>query len=210
MSTGRHQPVVDVAVVLPGDWWVIDLQGEAAWQRGVRGLVKRQFAGVDDQPVLRAQVTEQLTRAAARAASAGSRRLCVSLQRVAEVPVPATLSVYLLPLGIPEGASHLDDLADEVLGAADTDARSDTARVAAGPVLRRVRTLRGDDPVAAPSDVPVLTADYWLEMPDGDGLAQLTFSTPMVAWAEPMLGRFDAVVGTAAWVRDEPTAQEVP
>jgi hypothetical protein len=47
-----------------------------------------------------------------------------------------------------------------------------------------------------------LLVDYWIQQPDDAGLAQLTFSTPMVMWEEPLLALFDAIAGTAHWQYD--------
>lgn len=137
--------VVDVRLVLPDHWWVIPLRPPGVRTRSVERLVERQFAGVDDQPLLRADTCRQLLAQAETAADSDGRLMALSLRRVHERPA-------------------------ELTGAEPT---------------------------------PSLVADYWLERPDGAGLVQLAFATPML----PLLELFDAVAGALRWVTaDEPHA----
>lgn len=89
-DAGAAAVVVDVRVVLPDHWWAIPLQPPEARTRSVERLVERQFAGVDDQPLLRADARRQLLAQAETAADPDGRLMALSLQRVADVPVPAS------------------------------------------------------------------------------------------------------------------------
>lgn len=75
--------------------------------------------------------------------------------------------------------------------------------MAAGTVLRRVHELPAELEGTEPT--PSLGADYWLERPDGAGLVQLAFATPMLPLRQPLLELFDAIAGALRWVTtDEP------
>ena len=194
----------DVGVVVPGDWWLVPLVDPEAMRRAIRGLVDRQFEGVDDQPLLKHELRQRLSVAAGEAASANGRLMAVSIGQVGGIPLTATMTTYWIPLGQPVGGSHLDDLAANLV---DIDAhvagvRYEKAKFAAGPALRRVRRSTTDDPALTQEPTELLLVDYWIEVPDQGGLAQLTFSTPMVMWEEPLLGLFDAIAGTANWQYD--------
>lgn len=201
--------VVDVRVVLPDHWWAIPLQPPEARKRSVERLVERQFAGVDDQPLLRANTCRQLLAQAETAADSDGRLLALSLQRVADVPVPASLVVHWidLPAG-PDSTPGDGSLLAGLQAAFEPDAVApgfalDLGKTAAGTVLRRVHEMAAELtgaelPGAEPT--PSLVADYWLERPDGAGLVQLAFATPMLPLRQPLLELFDAVAGTLRWV----------
>jgi hypothetical protein len=195
-------PVVDVRVVLPDHWWAIPLQPPEARQRSVERLVERQFAGVDDQPLLRADARRQLLAQAETAAEAEGRLMALSLQRVGDVPVPASLVVHWIdvpagPDGTPGDGALLVGLR-EAFEPQEPGYALDLGKVAAGRVLRRVHELPAELTGAEPT--PSLVADYWLERPDGAGLVQLAFATPMLPLRQPLLELFDAIAGALHWV----------
>lgn len=199
--------VVDVRLVLPDHWWAIPLQPLEARERSVERLVERQFAGVDDQPLLRADMRRQLLAQAETAAASDARMLALSLQEVAGIPVPASLVVHWIdvpadPEGTPGDGSLLLGLQQEFQPAPGAPLQPgfalDLARLPAGTVLRRVHEQPAELEGAEP--MPSLVADYWLERPDGAGLVQLAFGTPMSPLREPLLGLFDAIAGALRWV----------
>ncbi|MGH3826450.1 MAG: hypothetical protein ACRDQX_04645 [Pseudonocardiaceae bacterium] len=196
--------VVDVRVVLPDHWWAIPLQPPEARARSVERLVERQFAGVDDQPLLRADTCRQLLAQAETAADSDGRLLALSLQRVADVPVPASLVVHWIDLpAAPDSTPGDGSLLVDLQEAFEPDVGApgfalDLGKMAVGTVLRRVHEM-------AAEPTPSLVADYWLERPDGAGLVQLAFATPMLPLRQPLLELFDAVAGALRWVTaDEP------
>jgi hypothetical protein len=200
-------PVVDVRLVLPDHWWAIPLQPPQARARSVERLVERQFAGVDDQPLLRADARRQLLAQAETAADSEGRLMALSLQRVGDVPVPASLVVHWidLPAGPDstpgDGAllAGLQEAFEPLAGASRKPGFAlDLGKVAAGRVLRRVHELPAELTGAEPT--PSLVADYWLERPDGAGLVQLAFATPMLPLRQPLLELFDAIAGALHWV----------
>ncbi len=182
---------------------VIPLQPEEARERSVRRLVERQFAGVDHQPQLREQLRQEVLAQAKSAAVSDARVLALSLQRVDGVRGPG-LACRALDRHPGRARRCRRVTPRHAPGRVPTwtpatcRIRARPRAVAAGAVLRRVHqteaTLAGAEPL------PTLVTDYWLERPDGNGLVHLAFSTPLVAFREPMLGLFDAIVGALRWV----------
>lgn len=203
--------VIDVQVALPEDWWVIPLLDAEERDRSVRALLDRQFAGRADLPLLRMELRRELTAQVEGAAAAQGRLLAISLQHVDGVPVPAALVLHWVDLPRPAepgpGALLLelqDGLRTPVGVQPDAGSSLDLGRLPAGPVLRRVHErvahLDGAEPV------PSLVADYWVERPDGAGVVQLAFSTPVLPLREAMLELFDAIAGALRWVRADRAA----
>lgn len=209
--------VVDVRVLLPQDWWRIPLQPPQARERSVDRLVQRQFAGIDNQPQLRAETRRELLRQAEAVADVDGRLLALSLQQVQGVPVPASLTLHWItmptdPATMPADGELLRDLQLELQPAAGAEPGPgfslDIARVPAGTVLRRVYTGTMDREGIEPA--PSLVADYWVERPDGTGLAYLTFASPLLALRDTLLELFDSIVSVVRWVRTDEYATAQP
>ena len=170
-------------VVVPPGWARVPLTSEEASTRAVAQVVAT--SGLDDGEGarLRRELQDQLEGAARSAREAGATTLL--LTTVHALPVSAALVVTPLP-------PRVSVAGDEpwLVGARS---RVDTARLPAGPVVRRVReTSTGEPPVTS------LVVDYWLTAPDGD-LVHLAVSTPLAAHREAMVGLFDAILETARW-----------
>lgn len=65
-------------------------------QRSVAALGERQFEGLDHQPVLKAEARAKLLDQATRAADIGGRVLALSMMTVGGVPVPASMTHYMV------------------------------------------------------------------------------------------------------------------
>ena len=170
-------------VVVPPGWARVPLTTEGAAARAVARVVAT--SGLDDGEGarLRRELQDELEGAARSAREAGATTMLVTT--VHALPVSAALVVTPLP-------PRVSVAGDEpwLVGAGST---VDTARLAAGPVVRRVReTTSGEPPVTS------LVVDYWLTSPDGD-LVHLAVSTPLAAHRDAMVGLFDAIVETARW-----------
>lgn len=200
---------LDLVVAAPEEWWVIPLPDDRVREARIEALLDRQFRGLDDQPLIKAELRRDLREQASTAAAAGGRFLALSLMQVGPIPVTASLTTYVMDLGVPSGGSHVRDLSERMLaepvhgggGPTSEDApRFDRAELPAGEVLRRVRTVRGSSaPAPLPQAVEVMLVDYWIEAPGHRGLGQLAFSTALTAWSEQLLGLFDAMAGSASW-----------
>lgn len=189
----RHPSIDSLGILLPESWWTISLRDDVGRRRAVTQLIERQLGHADEHSALRADARAHLERTADDAARNGGRLMAVSLMTVAGVPVPATLTLYRLPgqdvtgQGITEIEAALRDDAP--------DAHLDLAEGPVGPVLRRTTTTTAPEELGGAS-VPMLLADYWLDPDDGQGLAYLVFSSPLVEAQDALLHLFDVIVGS--------------
>lgn len=194
VTAARRATAEGWAVLLPASWWTIDLRTEEARRGAVAALVERQVGRADDRASLRAEIRRHLVRAADDASRAGGRFMAVSLMRVGDRPVPATLTLYRL-LGADLTAQGVVELEAVLRPGTTEEDRLDLAEGPVGPVLRRVTRRAGSAEVGG-EDVPLLVADYWVDPGDERGLLHLSFSTPMVAVTDAMLTLFDTVVAS--------------
>ena len=187
----REPRVDDVGLVLPADWWTIDLRSDEAIRRSVGALVERQMGRADVQASLRADARRRLVDTATSAARAGGRLMAVSLMAAAGVPISLSLTVYRVPgAGVGGGLGDVEAALRSADGA-DVAAVEGTVF----PALRHVAERSGPAELGA-ENVPMLIADYWLDPGGEHGLLLLTFSTPLVALRQGMIELFDAVVAT--------------
>lgn len=183
---------------------MIPLRDPVERTQAVTDLIKHQFYGIEDRPLLKADARRTLLAQADQAAKAGARLLALSVAPYAGVPVPASLLVHWIDVPQDEsGSGLLQELQDSMTPPAGTALPAgeslDIGRMPPGPALRHVHNTagkleEGSDPA------PSLGANYWIERPDGTGLVQLAFATPLVELRESMLGLFDAIVETLRWI----------
>lgn len=193
-------------LLLPATWWTVDLRDEQARRRSVATLAEQQIGRQDDRAALRADLRKHLDRAADDAATAGGLFMAISLMRVGDVPLPASLTVFRLPgEGLTSTLTGTGVRELEAVLRSDLPAgvALDIADAPAGPVLRRVSQRSGSADLGA-QDVPLLLADYWLDPGDARGLLYLSFSTPLVQAREPVLELFDMVVSSVGPVDGSP------
>jgi len=96
-ATGHpYCPASGYRLVVPDGWFAIDLE-PGRRERSVAALVKRQFAGIDNAPHLKAQAREQLLAQTLAAQAAGGLEMFLSLDPVAGIPLAASLVIFLVP-----------------------------------------------------------------------------------------------------------------
>jgi len=204
-TPAAREPRFDgLRLLLPVDWWTVDLRDADARRRTIADLVERQVGRSDERAAVRADVRRQLTRSADDAAAAGGQLMAVSLMTAGGVPVPASLTVYRLPVAPALGGAHVVDAVAEALAQDETDARVERGEGPCGPLVRRVATRRGPAELGG-DELPLLVVDYWLDPGDDAGLVNLTFSTPLVQVGDALVDLFDAVAASVA-----PTAPAAP
>jgi hypothetical protein len=92
----QESAVSGYRIVAPDGWFAVDLE-PGRMERSVAALVKRQFAGIDNAPLLKAQARQQLLAQTQAAQAAGGLEMFLSLQQVAGVPIAASLVIFLVP-----------------------------------------------------------------------------------------------------------------
>ncbi|MFE7069848.1 hypothetical protein ACFU96_07150 [Streptomyces sp. NPDC057620] len=178
-------------LITPEDWYRIPLQPEDRREASVSALVKRQFAGVDDQPALRRQAQEQLLGAAEAGVEQGGVVLYLSFLEAAGIPLSASLLISRL--------QRRFDALDTVSALSDKGETSQVRLPAAGRAVRRRRTERTREARRLGSEFEDTVVEYFVPVPDRDEVLMLTFSTPLEPIADAMAELFDAVASTLRW-----------
>ncbi|MGW4908156.1 hypothetical protein [Streptomyces sp. NPDC004270] len=190
-------------LITPEDWYRIPLQPPDRREASVSALIRRQFAGVDDQPVLRRKTEEQLRGAAEAGAERGGLALYLSFLEAVGIPLSASLLV-----------SHLHEKFDSLDAVAALSGSGEVEPVtlpAAGRAARLLRRERTKESRRLGSEFQDTIVEYFVPIPDRDEGLMLTFSTPLEPIADGMVELFDAVAATLRWRnhREETTgAQE--
>jgi hypothetical protein len=189
VTTERQDAAVSgYRLVVPDGWFAVDLE-PGRRERSVAALVKRQFAGIDNAPHLKAQSRQQLLAQTQAAHESGGIEMFLSLQNVAGIPLAASLVVFLVP---PSGTHRAtaEELAQSLAG----DERQVTiADLPAGHGVRLLRrTTSGNESASAALEVfvPVPQSSEWL---------LLSFATPLGPLASALTKLFDAICTTLRW-----------
>ncbi|MFF7375647.1 hypothetical protein ACIP4Q_11250 [Streptomyces massasporeus] len=192
--TGVRAPVF--GLITPEDWFRVPLLPADRREASVSALMKRQFAGVDDQPVLRRKAEEQLLGTAEAAVEQGGVVLYLSFLEAGGVPLSASLLISRLY----ERFDGLDAVA-ALAGSGEVTLETLPAVGRVARVLRRERTKQSRKLGSEFEDTVV---EYFVPVPDRDEVLMLTFSTPLEPIADAMAELFDAVAATLRWQhRDE-------
>ncbi|MGV9454944.1 hypothetical protein [Streptomyces sp. NPDC003635] len=197
--TDTRAPVF--GLITPEDWYRIPLQPRERMEASVAALIKRQFAGVDDQPVLRRKAEEQLLGAAEAGVEQGGVVLYLSFLEAGGIPLSASLLVCRL-------FEKFDSL-DAVVALAGSGEVEPVKLPAAGVAARLLRRERPKQSRKLGTEFDDTIVEYFVPVPERDEVLLLTFSTPLEPIADAMVGLFDAVAGTLRW--HQPTEEtEIP
>lgn len=191
---GSRAPVF--GLITPEDWYRVPLLPADRREASVTALIKRQFAGVDDQPVLRRKAEDQLLGTAEAAVEQGGVVLYLSFLEAGGIPLSASLLISRLY----EKFDGLDVVA-ALAGSGEVTLETLPAVGRAARVLRRERAKQSRKLGSEFEDTVV---EYFVPVPDREEALMLTFSTPLEPIADAMVELFDAVAGTLRWQqRDE-------
>jgi hypothetical protein len=216
-SAAPHErsQVTGYRLVVPDGWFGVDLE-PGRRERAVAALTERQFAGLDNAPHLKAQARQDLLDQAEAAYAAGGLEMFLSLQRVADIPIAASLVIFAMPAPETE-ASETEANETEANGArAATDATDALVReltgrgqqvsvtdLPAGRAVRAVPPPPGDEATALPGggDRPAAspTLEVYIPVPGGSGWLLLSFAAPLTPLAPALFRLFDAICTTLRW-----------
>ncbi|MFF3844813.1 hypothetical protein [Streptomyces sp. NPDC002328] len=194
---GAAAPVF--GLITPEDWYRIPLQPQDRREAAVHALIKRQFAGADDQPVLRRKAEHQLLGTAEAGVTQGGVVLYLSFMEAVGVPLSASLLVSHL-------RTKFDDL-DAVAALVGSGEVGLVTLPAVGRAARLQRRERAKQTRKLGSEFEDTVVEYFVPLPDREEVLMLTFSTPLEPIAEAMVGLFDAVAGTLRWQRRNAEAE---
>jgi hypothetical protein len=195
-GTGPVRRVRDagVGIVVPGDWWTVPLEDDDARARAVTALVASRFGHADANPGLKRQVRNEVLAGAQRAAAAGGWVMAMMLTRAGPVSLPATMTAYRVA-GSFDTDGGVRAVQEPLTASLPPGGCVDAGEGVFGLVLRAVRERPG--PTAwGEADRPVLVCEYWSDPADGQGLVNLTFSTPLVDLRDGFVDLFDAIAGS--------------
>jgi hypothetical protein len=188
--TGQRESTVSgYRLVAPDDWFAVDLEPDRM-ERSVAALVKRQFAGIDNAPHLKAQARQHLLDQTRVAQEAGGLEMFLSLQQVAGVPIAASLVIFLVPPPGPHGVTAADLARSLAVGDERRVTMVDLPVGQAVRVLRRTDNEHGSASAALEVFVPVPHNGEWL---------LLSFATPLGPLVPALTKLFDAICTTLRW-----------
>jgi hypothetical protein len=175
-------------LVVPSEWAALCLD-PAGRQQSVTALVERQFAGLDRVPHLKAQARRELLARTEATHSAGGIELFLSMQRVADVPIAASLATFLIP---PEasGSISADGLARCLAG----DDRDVTLVDLPAGLSVRVRRYSG-----SPSSPGSAIQEVFVPVPGSGWWLLLVFAAPFGPLGQSLAKLFDAICATLRW-----------
>lgn len=175
----------DYHLTVPEGWVRVDLQ-PGVREPALARLVDRQFRGVDNAPHLKQQARDQFLRVAQHAYGNGGLELYVSLQTAGGLPLPASLIVTLTPPHDKDSVQVTPERLAQAL--ADDGGRVTLIELPAGSAVRVHR--RAD----------ATTLDLHVAVPGSGAYLMLSFSTPLAALADAMVGLFDSIASTLRWI----------
>jgi hypothetical protein len=181
-------PASGYRLVVPDGWFAVDLE-PGRRERSVAALVKRQFAGIDNAPHLKAQARQQLLAQTQAAQDAGGLEMFLSLQQVAGVPIAASLVIFLVPPG-PHGVTVGDLAASLAVG---DERRVTTVDLPVGQAVRVLRRTWNEDGSAS------ATLEVFVPVPHNGEWLLLSFATPLGPLAPALTKLFDAICTTLRW-----------
>jgi hypothetical protein len=182
-------PAAGYRLVVPDGWFAVDLE-PGRCERSVAALVKRQFAGIDNAPHLKAQAREQLLAQTLAAQAAGGLEMFLSLDPVAGIPLAASLVIFLVPSSGTQPATAVSDLAVSLVN----DGRR--ATVVDLPAGQAVRTAGRRMPPGQPESA---TLEVFVPVPHNGEWLLLSFATPVSPLVPALTKLFDAICATLRW-----------
>ena len=195
-TEAQDPPPRDYRIATPEGWERIVLD-PGTWDPIIARIVDKEFRGVDNAPHLKAQMRDMLTAQAAAAVANGGLELYLSLMRLANMPLPASLVVTFVPPR-EQVPPPLADLAVQYAAKGENVRMMDFP---AGPALRRKWQESPNPTEQAGNTRPVAHLDIQFQVPGSGAFLLLSFSTPMFELAEALDGLFESIASTLRWVR---------
>lgn len=188
-------------IATPADWVDVDLDRSGDIGPLVR-LVASRSTLTPEQAAEAGDVLEMLAAANAQAVAHGAVFASVLSQVVEGAPVSASLFVAVRHEQAAGGAPAPEALARRLRHQPRSTPVAHAVEVVTLPAGKAVRS-RGRTfarPVGPTGPtVEVDTVQYFVPVPDGDGLLVLTFSTPTLPLADAFAELFDAIAGSLSW-----------
>lgn len=191
---------------LPGDWWATSLLDREAAVAAATRLIRHRIGTTDDRSALRARLRREFSAAIDEAIAGNGQSVFIAIQLVEGVPLPITITVYLLDVELvpavgTRGDRVLGILRQGLEGSTERDAGDLTELELAGTSALRRDRIRSTT-VGSGGDsgsLDVLIVDYWLAVPETKRVVLVDFSTSMAELRDHLLPFFDAIMRVAYW-----------
>jgi hypothetical protein len=196
---------------LPGRWFTVDVSGGDATAASIRQVAKDAVGPADDRATQRADVRRRLDEAVRAGAGGDLRALMMATEISPGMPLPVTLVVFepsdlRMSPAIGTAPDRVIAVMAESLSQLDPEAHATMVHVP-GPGVPAIRTHRVDATSDEPdmADIPRLSADYWIPVPDSKQVLIVRLTTPLGDIEHLMLSLFDGFIA-AAFFAAAPTA----
>jgi hypothetical protein len=176
----------DYRLTVPEEWYRIALE-PGVREPTIAKVIDQQFRGVGNASQLRGNARGQLLRVAQHAYGNGGMELYVSLQTAGGFPLPASLVVTLTPPHDDPAVLVTPERLAKTLG--NSLGQVTIVELPAGQAVR----------VRRRAEATIL--DVYVPVPESGAYLVLSFSTPLDALADAMIGLFDSVASTLRWIR---------
>lgn len=176
----------DYRLTVPEGWCRIALE-PGVREPAIAKVIDQQFRGVDNASQLKGNARGQLLRVAQHAYGNGGMELYVSLQTAGGFPLPASLVVTLTPPHDDPAVLVTPERLAETLG--NSFGQVAIIELPAGQAVR----------VRRRAEATIL--DVYVPVPESGAYLMLSFSTPLDALADAMIGLFDSIASTLRWIR---------
>lgn len=183
-----YAPAAGYRLVVPDGWFAVDLD-PGRRERSVAALVKRQFAGIDNAPHLKAQAREQLLAQTLAAKAAGGLEMFLSLDPVAGIPLAASLVIFL----VPASGGHWVTAADLARSLMGEERRVTVVELPAGQAVRTAGRR------SSPGEPESATLEVFIPVPHNGEWLLLSFATPVSPLVPALSKLFDAICATLRW-----------
>ncbi|MBB0243119.1 hypothetical protein FNQ90_03080 [Streptomyces alkaliphilus] len=197
-------PPTGYRLITPAEWYRIPLESEERRERSVRALVDRTHPNRDEAAGPRRELRDLLDHLTTRAAAGGGLELHLSTQTLLGVPLPVSL---LVTVESPDPGESLEISAELLARGLRRRHPEAEVTVVALPAGESVRVRREELPKDAeelgyPADRTTVVLTHYLPVPGTGAHLLLTFSTPLIELADPLLEMCDAIAASLLWRRD--------
>jgi hypothetical protein len=204
-------PVAGLALITPEIWWDVPLDPKTRHQ-AIAALVDERVQRDPRLADRRDELVSRLRRSAREAADAGGV-LCSCMAMLAEDTAMSANLLVLIRLLAPDEAADATGDADALLGGLreglDRDVTSAAPELGlaelpdAGRAVR-LRTVRRTTLPLVDQTLPTLLVQYFVPLPAEDRrTAVVTFTSPSLAYEQPLVEMFDAIAQTLVFTGDD-------
>ncbi|GAB3116430.1 hypothetical protein GCM10027160_25450 [Streptomyces calidiresistens] len=198
-------PPIGYRLITPAEWYRIPLESEERRERSVRALVDRTHPNRDEAAGPRRELRDLLDHLTTEAAAGGGLELHLSTGALLGVPLPVSLLVTVESPAPGESLAIPAELLAQGLRRRHPGAEVSVVPLPAGESVRVRREEKPKDAeeLGYPADRPTVVLTHHLPVPGTGAHLLLTFSTPLIELADPLMEMCDAIAASLLWRRED-------